>query len=313
MRIGVIAVPGTFDSALTCVLDVLASAESLRERVDEEIPAIETVIAGVGRTAVTRRGLSVPIEHHLAELGADGLDLLVVPALGADDERGLAAALEGRTARTLLDVLTDLGAEDRPRLAGACTGTFLLAEAGCLDRHRATTSWWLSALFRKRYPEVELDMTRMVVDSGSIVTAGAAFAHIDLAIGLVAGISPRLAEMVAARLLVDERPSRSVSAALVHLATSDSLVSELEDWLRAHLDGPVSVEEAAHSLGTTRRTLERHTRERLGMTPLQLVRRLRVERARHLQRTTELSAQQIARAVGYRDASTLQRLLRDAP
>ncbi len=310
VRIGVIAVPGAFDSALTSVLDVLGVAEELRETVDPEIPAIENVICGSGATAVTHRGLSVPIEHQLLERGAADFDLLVVPALGVFDAPDLEQVLARPAARRVREFLTELGPTQRPRLAGACTGTFLLAEAGCLDDHRATTSWWLSAFFARRYPQVTLDMTRMVVDSGTIVTAGAAFAHIDLAISIVSRISPRLAQLVAARMLVDERPARSVQAAVEHLARSDQLISDLEEWIRAHLGQPIDLAVAAQEIGTTRRTLERRTRDRLGMTPLALVQQIRVERANHLRRTTEQSMEQIARAVGYGNASTLSRLLR---
>lgn len=101
-----------------------------------------------------------------------------------------------------------------------------------------------------------------------------------------------------------------VSAPASPTAQTDSLVRDLEDWTRAHLTEPVRIEDAAYAIGTTRRTLERHMRERLGMTPLQLVQQLRIERAQHLRRTTEQSMEQIARAVGYRSATTLQRLLR---
>jgi transcriptional regulator GlxA family with amidase domain len=310
VRIGVIAVPGVVDSPLTSVLDVLGVAEELRASVDPGIPAIENVICGTGRTAVTQRGLTVPIEHQLLELGVDGFDLLVVPALGVYEAADVDRVLARPAARKVRELLTELGPDDRPRLAGACTGTFVLAEAGCLDDHRATTSWWLSAFFARRYPRVTLDMTRMVVDSGTIVTAGAAFAHIDLAISIVSQISPRLAETVAARMLIDERPARSVTAALGHLARSDQLISELEDWIRAHLAESIDLATAAREIGTTRRTLERRTRDRLGITPLQLVRQIRVERANHLRRTSEQSMDQIARAVGYTSASTLSRLLR---
>lgn len=309
MRIGVIAVPGTVDSALTSVLDILAAAEGLRPSVDAQIPPIETVIAGIGATALTQRGLTVPIEHHLGDLGVAGLDLVVVPALGVFEEHEVQPALTRSASLVVRELLKGLEAENRPRLAGGCTGTFLLAEAGCLDGHRATTSWWLSELFAQRYPQVELDMTRMVVESGEILTAGAAFAHIDLAIRIVSDISPRLADLVAARLLIDERPSRSLDAAAAHLVRSDTLVSELEDWVRGHLAESFNLDAVAQGLGTTRRTLERRTRERLGVTPLGLVRRVRVERATHLQRTTEQSMEQIAQAVGYRNAATLRRLL----
>ena len=39
------------------------------------------------------------------------------------------------------------------------TGTFLLAEAGCLDGHRATTSWWLSPLFGPPYTNLQASLT----------------------------------------------------------------------------------------------------------------------------------------------------------
>ncbi|MGP3938947.1 hypothetical protein [Streptomyces sp. 6N106] len=67
-----------------------------------------------------------------------------------------------------------------------------------LDGLRATTTLWLAPVFRRRYPGVQLDQNRMVIDSG-VTTAGAAFGHVDLA----------LADLVARCPVVDERPSQS--------------------------------------------------------------------------------------------------------
>jgi transcriptional regulator GlxA family with amidase domain len=309
MRIGVVALERGFDSAFTTVRDVFGVAEALRPLVDRSIPPITTTVAGFAPRVWTARGLRVEIEHRLDLAGVDGLDTLVVPALDALDAPSLETALTRRDVRALRGFLADTVDATHTPLAAACTGTFVVAEAGLLDHRRATTTWWLTGLFERRYPKVELDMTRMVVVSGGLTTAGAAFAHIDLAVSLVSRISPALADVVARHLLVDERPARSIEAALGHLADTDRLVVAFEAWARERLSDPIAIADAARELYVTRRTLERHLRSRLNCSPTTLIRRLRLEQANHLRRTTELSTEQIAHRVGYGSAASLRRAL----
>lgn len=305
MRVDVLALDGVFDLGLSAVLDVFQTANELIEMSGLAVPRFELRIVGVRKAVKTSHGLSVPVHA----VGTRAPDCVVVPAIGFKMPGPLEAALarpDVRDAATALRQWARRGAT----MTAACIGTFVMAESGLLDHHHATTTWWLAPLFRKRYPNVLLDESNMIVKSGRFVTAGAALSHMDLALWLVRGISPQLASLTAKYLIVDSRPSQSAYALTDHLVHSDPIVQRFETWARARLTQGFSLDDAAKAVGSSKRTLARRMQSVLGKTPLSYFQSLRVERAVHLLKTGSASVEEVAARVGYTDGATLRALLR---
>jgi len=291
MQVAVVVYDGVFDSGLTAILDVLSFANALGGQIPEP-PTWNVTMVGPA------------LEH------ARTADLLVVSAPAVTEAPAVLDHVRGDASLPVRDLIA--ATRDRgTTIASACAGTFLLAEAGILDGLRATTTWWLSPAFRARYPRVLVDHGQMVITCEGITTAGAAFGHIDLALAIVRAGSPALADLVARYLVVDERPSQSAYTIPSALAQSDPTVAAFDRWIREHLAEPVSIGDAAKAIGVSERTLQRSVRRTIGTSPIRFVQDLRIERARHLLRTTEMSVEVISRKVGYEHAHTLRVLLRE--
>ena len=287
------------------VLDAFAIANDLAAMSGGDSPRFDVTVTGTRRVAPPL-GSDVPIEN----VGdREAPDCMIVPAISCKMPAPLEQALKRPDVRDGLVTLR-AWADGGASLAAACVGTFVLAEAGLLDGQEATTTWWLAPLFRKRYPWVKLDESRMVVRSGTTVTAGAALSHIDLALALIRQTSPELASLVAKYLVIDARPSQSAYAISDHLIHADPLVERFERWARGRLDRGFSLEEAASALATSKRTLARRLKDTLGKTPLSYFQDLRVERAVHLLKTSDHNVERIAAMVGYAEGVTLRALLR---
>ena len=306
MRIHLLVLDEVFDLGLAALTDTLTTANELAATLADAPPPIELTLVGVRRRVRTAHGLIVPVRPAT---DVRPPDIALVPALGAKMPETLAARLARADVRDAVATLQRWSAAGATTGA-ACTGTFVLAESALLDGQRATTSWWLAPMFRQRYPRVTLDESRMLVNSGGFTTAGAALAHIDLALSIVRSRSPALAALAARYLLVEPRGSQAEFVIPDHLAHADPVVERFESWARQNLSRGFSLGDAAQAVGASERTLARRLRSVLGKSPLSYFQDLRIERAVHLLRTGSDSVDRIAAQIGYADGVTLRTLLR---
>ena len=142
----------------------------LRARpITHDVMATANQIPGAAKRALPFKVTTVRCGPRRRSGRLRGADLIIVPGLGTASADELDAKLKSPACRRLGDMLVE-AFESGTMLAAPCASTFLLADTGLLNGRRATTTWWLAPLFRRRYPEVELVTDRIVVADWPIAT-----------------------------------------------------------------------------------------------------------------------------------------------
>lgn len=301
----VIVLEGALASSVAITLDVLAMANRTCHALDR--PGVFDVRLSGSGAALFRPFLAFPEARH------ESPELLIVPAQGLSKAPSYAGRLAHEDAEEARAEIVR-AAESGARVASSCTGVLLLAGTGLLAGRRATTAWWLAPVFREMFPDVLLDTSELVLTDGPFITAGAAMAQMDLTVGLVALYAgAEIADACARKMVLDERRSQTPYMAIGLLAASNERVARAAAWARSRLEHAVGVNDLAAAAGLTPRTFARRVFGATGLSPIQFLQQLRMERAVELLETTSLAFEEIAYRVGYADPSTLRGLIRRHP
>jgi transcriptional regulator GlxA family with amidase domain len=261
-------------------------------------------VALVGRPGLrtVREG---PVSVRVSGLGSlpGPLDHLLVPPLAPGQDPFAARPGEWR--------LVQHAHQEGTTLHCACLGALLVAGTGLLDGRDATTHWAWVQRARDRFPTVRWDASRMLCDSGRVVTSGGFLAAVDLVLSLVERTCSRSVSRELGRLLLADsiRQHQSVYAtALVSARVEDPRMQRLEDWLDGHLSSGVTVEEMADVCHLSPRTFHRAFVRAFGSTPKKLLQRKRVEKVRQLLRDAGVSVERAIASVGVSDVPSFRKV-----
>ncbi len=306
---------GTADGPVAMGVDVVEAARRVMRAGLTPTPrgrqAPRQRLVGVDGTPVrTAAGRPLVLDGMLSLRSLGAGDVLVLPGLGMATPQEITAALQRPDVLRGVELVARAAAKG-VHVAASCSATFVLAAAGILDGGDATTTWWLGPLFARCFPNVTLRPDRMVVASRGVLTAGSAFAHVDLMLAILARtVGPTVAHTVSRYLVVDQRPSQARYMVMEHLGRSNPVVRKLEQFIHANLHRRLTLRELARATSTSPRTLARNVAAALAITPQRFVQRLRVAQAVHLLETTKRPAEEVALDVGYADAAAFRRIFR---
>jgi transcriptional regulator GlxA family with amidase domain len=312
---------GALGASVGVTLDVLSVANRSAAATAARRPLAWRVV-GVSPQVELSNGMTIaaqPLDTVDIPAGA----VLVFPGIGLDHP-GLGGAdamgdryAEQRVLRRMAmpdaQAFAQLAGGHRARggwVAASCSSVLLLASAGLLDGRPATTHWRLDGFMRRNFPQVTLDTRRMVVDTGGVVTAGAAMAQMDLMLYLIRQRAGRgLADLAMKYLLIDDRTTQARYGVWDHVHPGgDDVARSFEALIEASLPDVPSVREAARELHMTEKTMARRLLKATGATPMALIQTVRMRHAERLLALGELSLEEVAQRVGYANATSLRKL-----
>jgi AraC family transcriptional activator FtrA len=261
-------------------------------------PLYQVLICGPAASVTTDMRVRMEVPHGLDALNA--AQTVVVPPTLTPDE----------VPAEVLDALR-LARSRGQRILSLCTGAFVLAAAGILDRHTATTHWSECADLARRYPRVRVDPSVLYVDEGDLLTSAGSAASLDLCLHVVQrDYGTEVATQVARDLVI---PLHRAGGQAQYIETpvpepsGGDLFTDTISWLQANLDQEVTVADLAARAAMSPRTFARRFPASTGTTPLTWIVQERVRLAQRLLETTDLPVDAIASKSGFGTADNLRK------
>ncbi len=198
-------------------------------------------------------------------------------------------------------------------LCASGTGSSLLATAGILNNHAATTHWFYFDEMETAFPQVQWKRSHRITQSKHIYCAGSINAVADLSVHLIEQFySASIANAVANQFSPEARQplqeqlfnEQSISG------HQDELIAETQEIIQQNLHKPIQSAQLANKLNLSIRSLQRRFKEATGLTITQYQQILRIDSAKSLLRDTNANIEEIALMNGFSDSSHFSRVFK---
>ncbi len=307
-----LAAPETSASVLYGLFDLLSSAGAVYPDMVSGAPGDELLDVRIVSADGKRFHCigNIPVEPHAAISDIGYADTVIV----CDMYTSIYDVPKGRYPREIgwLRQMHKSGA----MLTSVCSGSLLLAEAGLLNGHQATAHWAYRDMFQRHFPEITFrneSILCLAAEADRIVTAGGVSAWHDLTVYLIARYCGYQTAIETAKVFLISGHSEGQSPYSVMtrpMESSDGPISDCQVWIADNYASTNPVEKMVERSGLNARTFSRRFRAATGFAPIEYVQALRVEEAKQMLETDQLSNDEIGSAVGYDDPTSFRRVFK---
>lgn len=278
--------------------DILASANQVAKKLCPDMPAFEpTTLACQYQAYPTHSGIQLMPDGLIEE--AEPIDIIYLPSLWRNPQTVI------KNNAPLLPWLQKRY-EQGSLIAAVGTGVCLLAETGLLDHKPATTHWYYFDQFSKRYPQVQLKQQHFITQAGNLYCAASINSIADLTIHFIQRyFNKAVAQHIQRHFSHEVRKDYEAVSFFESQNNThpDEDILQLQLWLKGNVDKNTSLNDMAEYCRMSTRNLSRRFKQATGKTPQQYLLAARLNIARDLLQSSNLSIGDIADKTGFNDAS----------
>ncbi len=249
------------------------------------------ISAGKSKSLVCKSGIQVLATAHYSKFSKP-IDTLIIVA---DPESSKSMPAD------LVKWIKSYSKKVR-RICSICTGSFVLAHTGLLEKKRATTHWLYEKDFRGRFPHLELDISAIWIKDGNVYTSAGVSTGIDLALALVEeDYGSKTALKIAKGLVLFLKRSGSQNQFSRTLLSQNQEIDQFKNlpaWLIENIQSDLSVEKVAKAFSMSSRNFSRLFASSFGMGPGEYVRKIRIDKAKQLLESSDLDWKKISTSCG---------------
>ena len=292
-------------TSVSLPVEMLRAGEALAIRQNKHAPKLAIQMVAENAAAVTTRALIKLLPDTNVE-NARQPDYAFIPSLWRNPRPIL------RKHPKMITWLNNIW-QQGATLIGGGTGVCFMAESGLLDHHSATTHWHYERQFKRNYPLVDLKPDFFITQSDRIYCAASLNALADIIVHLIEQIYGRfIAQQVEMHFSHEIRKPYEEQRYLEGSVDlhPDELIAQIQFWMSNNLNASATLSDIAEQFNISTRSLTRRFKQATGNSANQHWQQLRIETAKELLASSNLSIQEIAYHVGYQDHGHLTRLFK---
>jgi transcriptional regulator GlxA family with amidase domain len=198
-------------------------------------------------------------------------------------------------------------------ISGVGTGCCFIAEAGLLDNKPATTHWYYFDKFQQLYPTVKLKRQHFITQAGSIYCAASINSLADLTVYFIQRFFNTAVAQHIQRHFSHEirKPYESLSYfENDNINHPDETILQAQLWMLNNSAKASTLEDIAKQFDMSPRNFSRRFKLAIGKTPIKYLHELRLNNAKELLQSSNLTVAEIAYKVGYNDMSYFAKLFK---